>query len=62
MNGGIVMHATRYIKPNMTNLKGRRGKAILSEIRNMKAKPMDDVRREADACIDRILARRTNER
>lgn len=54
------MHAIRYVKPNITNLKGRRGRAILAEIRNMKAKPMDDIRRDADACMDRILARRNN--
>lgn len=52
------MRAVRYIKPNMTNLKGKKGKAILAEIRNMKAKPMDDVRQDADACMNRILARR----
>lgn len=55
------MHAIRYVKPNITNLKGKRGRAILAEIRNMKAKPMDDIRRDADACMERILARRNNE-
>ena len=59
MTGGIaVMRTIRYVKPNMTNLKGRKGKAILAEIRSMKAKPMDDIRRDADACMNRILARR----
>lgn len=52
------MRTIRYIKPNMTNLKGKKGKAILAEIRSMKAKPMDDIRRDADACMNRILARR----
>lgn len=60
MNGGIAMRAVRYTKPNMTNLKGKRGKAILAEIRSMKARPMDDIRRDADACMKRILARRQN--
>ena len=46
----------------MTNLKGRRGRAILAEIRNMKAKPMDDIRRDADVCMNRILARRKDRR
>lgn len=54
------MPATKYVKPNMTNLKGKKGKAILAEIRSMKAKPMDDIRRDADACMSRILARRQN--
>ena len=52
------MHTIRYVKPNMTNLKGKKGRAILAEIRNMKAKPMDDIRRDADACMNRILAGR----
>ena len=54
------MHGIRYAKPNMTNLKGKKGKAVLKEIRNMRATPMDDVKREADECIARILARRQN--
>ena len=62
MNGGILMYTARYVKPNMTNLKGKKGKAILAEIRNMKAKPMDDIRREADECMSNILARRQNAR
>lgn len=61
-NGGIVMPAIRYTKPNMTNLKGKKGRAILAEIRNMKARPMDDIRLEAEACMNRILARRANEK
>lgn len=62
MNGGIRMHAMRYSKPNMTSLKGKRGRAILTEIRSMKARPTDDIRNEADACMNRILARRKNAR
>lgn len=54
------MRTIKYVKPNMTNLKGKRGRAILDEIRNMKAKPMDDIRWDADECINRILARRNN--
>ena len=50
----------RYQKPNMTNLKGKKGKAILAEIRSMKSRPIDDIRRDADACMNRILARREN--
>lgn len=52
------MHTIRYRKPNMTNLRGEKGRAILAEIRSMEAKPMDDIRRDADACMNRILERR----
>ena len=52
------MRKVKYIKPSMTNLKGKKGKAILAEIRSMDAKPLDDIRREADECMKRILARR----
>mgnify|MGYP003305310819 CR=1 FL=1 len=52
------MREIRYVKPNMTNLKGKKGRAILAEIRRMKAVPLDDVRKDADECIERILVRR----
>lgn len=58
MLGGITVKDVAYIKPNMNNLKGRRGKAVLSEIRNAKAPKMDDVRKDADACMKRLLATR----
>ena len=61
MDGGITMRERKYIKPNMTNLKGKKGRAILAEIRSMDAKPLDNIRREADECMKRILARRKNE-
>ena len=54
------MHVIRYVKPNMTNLKGKKGKAVLAEIRSMRATSMDDVRKEADECMKRILAKREN--
>ena len=52
------MHEIRYYKPSLTNLKGKKGRTVLEEIRNTKAEPMDNIRDEADACIERILARR----
>ena len=60
MIGGCTVQVIRYVKPNMMNLKGKKGKAILAEIRSMKATPMDDVRKDADECMKRILARRKN--
>ena len=44
----------------MMNLKGKKGRAILAEIRSMKATPMDDVQKDADDCMKRILAKRKN--
>lgn len=44
-----------YTRPNMNNLKGRHGRAILNEIRSMKTPRMDDVRQEANECMRRIL-------
>lgn len=61
MNGGCAMRTINYVKPNMTNLKGKKGRAVLAEIRNAKSRPMDDIKRDADACMNRILARRKNE-
>ena len=59
---GYSMQTVRYVKPNMTCLKGKKGRAILAEIRSMKATPMDDVQKDADECMKRILARRKNEK
>ena len=55
------MHDIRYVKPNMNNLKGKKGKAILAEIRKMKARPMDDIRHDAGVCMNRIIERRQQE-
>lgn len=60
MSRGIIMRTIRYMKPNMTNLKGKKGRAIIEEIRNAEIKSMDDIKRDADACMNRILARRNN--
>lgn len=51
-----------YHKPNMNNLKGKKGKAVLANIREMKATSLEDVRKAADECIKRILDRRRNEK
>ncbi len=57
---GYSMQTVRYVKPNMTYLKGKKGRAILAEIRSMKVTPMHDVQKDADECMKRILARRKN--
>lgn len=61
MIGGLSMR-TAYFKPNMNNLKGKLGRSILDEIRTAKKPNLDHVKKEADECIERILARRTNEK
>lgn len=53
---------TIYYRPNMNNLKGKVGRAVLEEIRSAKEPDWDSVKKEADECLARILARRSNER
>jgi len=40
------MQAKRFTKPNMNNLKGKKGRAVLAEIRSMKAPSTEAIRRE----------------
>lgn len=49
-----------YIKPNMCSLTGAHGKAIIMEIYNSKAPNMDDVKKEADNCMKKIMEIRGN--
>ena len=49
-----------YKKPNMCNLTGTYGKAIIMEIYNSKAPKMDDLKKNADDCIKKIMAMRKN--
>lgn len=56
------MMRTIYYKPNMNNLKGKVGRAVLAEIRSAKKPDWDSVKREADECMARILARRNDEK
>lgn len=60
MTGGIIMQVIRYGKPNMNNLKGKKGRAVLAEIRSMKAPSTEEIRREADVYMKQILAKRKN--
>lgn len=60
MTGGLSMR-TAYRKPNMNNLKGKLGKSILAEIRATKKPDLEHVKKEADECIERILARRIHD-
>lgn len=41
------MNKIRYYKLSLTNLKGKKGRAILKEIRNTKAEPKDNLCDEA---------------
>ena len=58
---GYIISTVRYLKLNITNLKRKKGRAILTEMRSMKATPMDDVQKDADECMKRILTRRKKE-
>ena len=51
----------RYRRPNMNNLRGKKGRAVLEEIRNMPAPSYDDIRREAEACMEQIKKKRQEE-
>ena len=64
MIGGIMKREVHYIKPNMNNLRGRRGRRIFDLICNTPPVPEEErqrLKREADECMERILARRRNE-
>ncbi len=56
------MVRTIYYKPNINNLNGKVGRAVLAEIRSAKKPDWDAVKKEADECMARILARRDDER
>lgn len=56
------MREVRYVKACMTNLKGKKRRAVLAEIRSMRARPMDDLRKEADECMERILLKRKEQK
>ena len=65
MSGGAaVMRDINYVKPNITNLRGRRGRAVIEEIKNAKPDYESEAesRRRAEECIDRVLAKRNGER
>ena len=51
----------RYGRPNMNNLRGKKGRAVLEEIRNMEAPSYDDLKREADDCMVQIKKKRKQE-
>ena len=58
MTGVVAMQEKKYWKPNMNNLKGKKGRAILMQLRNMQPASTLQVEKEADECMKRILARR----
>ena len=61
MNGGIFMKPITYSKPNMANLHGIVGKSIMKTLREMPEPSMKTLRKDAEACKKRILAKRANE-
>jgi len=60
MTGGVLMREVRYIKPSITNLKGRRGRAIIDAILNSEPKSMDTIKAKAEASMQEILTLKEN--
>ena len=60
MTGGVLMREVQYIKPSITNLKGRRGRKAIEELLNAKPKSRESLRLEAEKCKQNILALRRN--
>ena len=58
MIGEVKMRARGYWKPNMNNLKGKKGRQILLQLRNMQSPSTEKLENEAKKCMDRILAQR----
>lgn len=58
----IAMKPLRYIKPNMTRLKGNWGRSIINQIKNNIVPSDENIRKEAEACKRRILAKRADEK
>ena len=50
----------RYRKPNMCNLRGRTGRAVMEAIRSMEEPDFTDLIRESDECEKKILESRQN--
>ena len=46
----ITMKTLRYIKPNMTRLKGNWGRSIINQIKNNIVPSDENIRKEAEAC------------
>lgn len=48
-----------YSKPNMTNLHGRLGRRILEQIRTNIVPSDENIRREAEECKKRLMAKKS---
>ena len=62
MVGEVTMRETRYWKPNMNNLRGKKGREIMAQLRNMQKPSTHELEQEANAYMEKILARRQNEK
>lgn len=61
MTGVLDVQEPKYWKPNMNNLKGKKGRAILTQLRKMQPASTAQIEKEAEECLKRILARRQND-
>lgn len=60
MNGGVIMAEIRYVKPNMTNLRGRLGKSILHTLKNAPAPDLTEQKKAVREMNSRIKAAKEN--
>ena len=56
------MRETRYWKPNMNNLKGKKGREIMAQLRNMQKPSTHELEQETNAYMEKILASRQHEK
>lgn len=55
----FIMKTMKYSKPNI-NLKGKKGKKIFQMIQNTPKSSHEQLKKDADECMKRLLARKTN--
>ena len=57
---GEIMRIIKYSKPNIGNLKGKNGRKIIQTIRNTPKSSHEQLKHDANECMNRILARKMN--
>ena len=56
----VKRQKVEFRKPNMCNLRGRTGRAVMEAIRSMKEPDFTELIKESDKCEKMILASREN--
>ena len=57
----FVKRQVKFSKPNMCNLRGRAGRAVMEAIRSSKAPDLTELRKEVDEFKKKFLAEEQNE-